>query len=130
MINANELRAGNWVNDVKGGGYNNPGYVKVISIGESVINEWQDMGFSGGASLKDIHPIPLTPEILDKCGFKERADTGLYSNGKNFFLHHYYLMDDEYCFRYNDYKSYPIRFLHQLQNLYFALTGEELTVNL
>jgi len=35
---------------------------------------------------------------------------------------------DKFGFGGNDYEFIDIRFVHQLQNLYFALTGEELTI--
>lgn len=98
---------------------------------------WGDKGISpiqaGGILLlsqNKLHikpqPIPLTEEILLKCGFKKHITSDIYptyafkfmnvNNGvlyvlKIGFLNH-------------------IKHIHQLQNLYFALTGEELGVNL
>ena len=37
---------------------------------------------------------------------------------------------DEDVERYVEFKNMEIKYLHQLQNLYFALTGEELEVKL
>ena len=106
MIKANELRIGNWVFNI----YNNP--VKVTVIDDTV--DW-------------CKPIPLTPEILEKCGF---------DNDDNDFLK---TIDDRSSLHINLEKkrtlieSYDgivklknINYLHQLQNLVFALTGEEL----
>jgi len=60
-------------------------------------------------------PIPLTEEIL------------LNSNLKHFELRSwqdgYSVYDNEHCIT-------EVKYLHQLQNLYFALTGEELKIEL
>lgn len=86
---------------------------------------------------KLYRPIPLTPEILSRCGFKRNG--GEYSMeleyppiktvfnfpfNKGFMGDHSVYLDFE---RRWDTKH---QYLHQLQNLYFTLTGEELTVNL
>jgi hypothetical protein len=79
----------------------------------------------------ELNPIPLTPEILEKCGFKKYVSPGgnttTYSLGEN------WLFDasrDKLILMFpNSFKNVP-KYLHQLQNLYFVLEGEELTVNL
>jgi len=82
-------------------------------------------------TLKDIEnapeeqlwckPIPLTEEWLMNFGFKQWGDK--YTFGlKGINIHH---RKRGFVLR----KSIPIiRYVHQLQNLYFALTGEELTI--
>lgn len=79
--------------------------------------------------FEHISGIPLTPEILEKCGF-------------NPFLHNFeksikisYSLHDNFAYVGNSTSTSGtsvknIKHLHQLQNLYFALTGEELQVNL
>lgn len=69
-----------------------------------------------------IEPIPLTEEWLLKFGF-ENWDRGAWVNKTSlhkqdglFWCHTYHL--NEMC----------IEHVHQLQNLYFAFTGEELTI--
>lgn len=68
-------------------------------------------------------PIQLTEEILLKCGFQPK-----YFGIKTYYSplmeldHDFYLMGVDY--------GVKIKHLHQLQNLYFALTGEELEVKL
>jgi len=75
----------------------------------------------------EIKPIELTPELLGKCGFTERDeiwdhnlfDMWLYPTRRGWFISPH--MPDG---------GVPIKFLHQLQNLYFCLTGKELIVEL
>ena len=114
MIQANELRVGNYVQDSCGR------YDKCNNIRY----DW-DSAFG----------VPLTPEILEKCGFKKRDEefnslfrlgkvqvyTQVYSENNNIFF--------AYSFGY-DIEETEIKYLHQLQNLYFALTGEELNIQL
>lgn len=74
-------------------------------------------------------PIPLTPEILEKCGFEITGQTEhpnniwtKYGEESKFELEqiiHFFLYDNK-CF------GTQVNYLHQLQNLYFALAGEEL----
>lgn len=110
-MKANELRIGNLV-------------ISPIQ-GESEINargiQWQTVkkGY--------YKPIPLTEEWLIKFGFEYRRLTG------------YYVKNDFYCFfgdtdetrgkiifASNFRKRIFIQYVHQLQNIYFALTNEEL----
>lgn len=89
-----------------------------------------------GYRLTNCKPIPLTEDILLKCGFV--------SKGKNLLGHifaksfvHYYVTNkrDNFAFRMNTPNDTSvfireIEYLHELQNLYFAITGEELEVKL
>jgi hypothetical protein len=77
--------------------------------------------------------IPLTPEILEKCGFETTGDfknnitcdfkskklwngaqVNIYSRHKRF----YYWMNETY--------NIELKSLHQLMNIFFALTNTEL----
>ena len=86
-------------------------------------------------------PIPLTEEWLYKFGFKDidkgDHDYNTYTDSN----HDYYLQidvrkkDGKYSILDNsfddlrDFSMVDISYVHQLQNLYFALTGEELIMN-
>lgn len=91
--------------------------------------------------LADIEGIPLTPEILEKCGFE------LYDKDFGTMLQHKHLKCRYITEEINGNKiSIPflrfdstgrppftktdVYYLHQLQNLYFAISGQELEVNL
>lgn len=70
-----------------------------------------------------VKPIPITPEWLERFGFEQYL-IGYYRYKKfyisysNTGLHEYRQRDAYVIFKY----------VHQLQNLYFALKGEELEI--
>ena len=89
-----------------------------------------------------LEPIPLTEEWLLKFGFSQMTDTSPFNyrthKSKMFFYIRYgtFTTDGGKT----DLSGYNglfiankfvrvIRYVHELQNLYFALTGEELTLN-
>jgi hypothetical protein len=118
-MKANELRIGNWYQNHKGEYQQiTPRFFSSLAGGLS----WEDQKAAGYSELSGyFHPIPLSPEILEKCGFKDE-----YGNGRYYFDGFEYY-NGKLWFRTAEIK---IQYLHQLQNLYFALTGEELEVNL
>ena len=122
MIHATELRIGNLVNY---GGEILP----VNSIhGDNTIRLLKDENSIGCFSIGKIQPIELTQEWLVRLGFVnfmggywelEEGITILNSpGGDNFILS----IGTEYTL------GEPFEFIHQLQNLFFALTGSELNV--
>lgn len=77
-------------------------------------------------NLEDLQPIPLTEELLLKCGFEEHdnvfhSELFIYNNGN------LTIIADDYN---NVGKTIKVCYLHQLQNLYFALMGTELEIQL
>ena len=117
MINANELRLGNWIKN----GFNHP--IKINSI----ISE----GNTGGYALKTLSPIPLTAEILEKAGFEK---TGRYAIGAGGYITYekdrvvlLHPKSDPFVLAFHETQ---VQSVHQLQNLYFALTGQELEISL
>jgi hypothetical protein len=69
-------------------------------------------------------PIPITQEWLVKFGFKEY--------GKCYYKDELYLKKIDFQpigEEETDIIFYKLEYVHQLQNLYFALTNEELTLN-
>jgi hypothetical protein len=95
----------------------------------------------------NLFGIPLTEDWLLKFGFEKTKVRGLYDNS---FLMHNVLKSDLYFrpsyqggyywgfitpdsitaseIEHEFYDAKPVQYVHQLQNLYFALTGEELTL--
>lgn len=75
-------------------------------------------------SYTDLKPIPLTEEILLECGFIPCSILENHFNIKGmciFKLNEMFLCDKN---------GVIINSLNQLQNLYFAITGVELEINL
>ncbi len=126
MIQVNEFRLGNLIYSPI-----EKEIVKLVAIeqGNRPITLGK-MGTSSFSGFDCLEPIPLTEEILLKCGFKlshkgftydkKRLSICLpcdsYKNGRVYF--------NSWCI-----SEKSIDSLHQLQNLYFSLTNEELTFN-
>jgi hypothetical protein len=126
MIKANELRLGNIINWLSSDGWKftrvNIKMLKLLPKREDV-HEY--------LAAKDV---PLTPELLEKCGFvkTKMPFTGEIGYAKsdegNYFIG---LVENAYGFSlHNPHFNLQIKYLHQLQNLYFALTGEELAIDM
>jgi hypothetical protein len=116
MIDINELRLGNWVDNV-----GDKEYVTALAVNFLATNG------QIGIDIEKVYPIPLTPDILEKCGFRYMEElNGLHYKGHVVFktISGDWIIDIER-------KGLLINIytLHQLQNLYFALTGDELQIN-
>jgi hypothetical protein len=81
--------------------------------------------------ITEFEPIPLTEEWLLKFGFNKISD----SYGINISISSYILTTVALLYSIDIFKKtnvyyglIEIKHVHQLQNLYFALTGEELTI--
>lgn len=133
-MKANELRVGNYIKDSI---YNTT--LKVIELSENDLMAYvidrSKFPLPDGYSLEPIH---ITPEVLEKCGFVPNAIGQLAIEVLGIDTHlELITIDDGYCYvnlnQINEFGNSQnvaidrIRHLHQLQNLYFALTGEELT---
>jgi hypothetical protein len=80
--------------------------------------------------LIDFTPIPLTKEWLLNLGFKKDVDGSFMKNDISIFLDkrfktNLFLQENQDNFKWFSYEC-KIQYVHQLQNLYFALTGDEL----
>lgn len=120
MIQSNELRIGN---------YTNFGIVYLIE-NECFYTKKDEVSYKN--KWADIQPIPLTPEILEKCGFdgnnhKRRFKKVIESSLTMYFQDGVFSLEDYDWFAQN---LDHIKNLHQLQNLYYALTGTELEIKL
>lgn len=121
MVNIEELRIGNWVKYLE-----DNTQINSISIGEKC--GYVSTFKSGVVTQNQIDPIPITEECLLKCGFSCLDD--IYEHGDVEITN----IDGKFLLTYNCYEyviaKKPIENLHQLQNLYFSLTGKELEVKL
>ncbi len=124
-MKATELRKGNyvgfhhWFRNGKLFKKYKDSFIETVSVHHGVLynEEWVDAGYS----LNSIIGIPLTEEWLIKFGFKHDGD-------------------DYYSLKGVDIKNFKeggmkvvgivrhVYNVHSLQNLYFALTGTELTL--
>jgi hypothetical protein len=122
-MKANELRIGNWV------------YIPQTKTNEQigVIEEngrFLTKGYKTSySSIECSRPIPLTEEWLLRFGFEDDRDN-LMVLRKDVFE---FFFDKKDICGVNLYEKWDgnflcgdIQYVHQLQNLYFALTGEEL----
>jgi hypothetical protein len=122
MINPSELRFGNYVivKNYDSKYWNKIGQVEAFTRNAEYVS--LDINQNSAFYLKDIEPILLTEEILIKCGFGKWL--GLYS--QNTFT----LSTDNHIEYEHTQTSVKIKYLHELQNIYFAIKNEELTIQL
>jgi len=125
-MTAQELRIGNWVS------YRGEKEGVVSSIGSNgfeTIRVFNTLPF-GSSDLEEYEPIPLTEEWLLRFGFevaKAYDSINRYSKGK--FELYSCPNPDNWAYEYAIMVgkiSIELKHVHQLQNLYYALTGEEL----
>jgi hypothetical protein len=113
MIKSNECRIGNWVDDR----WTN---VRRRLTLEDFAREYKDQDF-----FNQLRPIYFTDEVLEKCGF-ESKDRDYKLPG---FHHRCYFEGGKLFVEFGEYRT-SLKYLHQLQNLYFAHVEEELKVEL
>lgn len=133
MINANELRLGNHILQK----INN----RIVTV-KCTPHHFELLSTGDG---KDIYPVTLKVELLEKAGFLENMDYPLLPDAREFILVlpvignnkneiRAYIKNNKECFGRAVVNGLPVSnnfyHLHQLQNLYFALTNEELGVKM
>lgn len=136
-MKANELRIGNWVNHKVDWSYRSENKKKPFYFQWNE-NDWNALG-ECALFLESVEPIPITEDWLVKFGFtKEKS-----SDFGDIELHKF-ISGSEYIVWYQDgsvaiggskeetfkglcfCSNQIFQHIHQMQNLYFALTGEEL----
>jgi len=143
MVDVKELRIGNWVSYL-----GNNTRTNSISVGDN--GGYVSTFRTGAITQNQIEPISLTEELLLKCGFEWdkaykafrsesfcplickndgtdywRIDTSKEGYHQEYDNKLYLTSEKEYTV-----SDKPIEYLHQLQNIYYALTGKELEVEL
>jgi aryl carrier-like protein len=131
-IDSKELRIGNWVSEEILGKAMvhdiSPNHCSLSVKHMDVDRVISDVNYS--ITLINIKPIPLTPEILLDCGlekYRMSSCTWYWRSGNRKFNFRE-LADGRFNMKFQ-YNFLPITNLHQLQNIYFALTGKELEYN-
>ena len=116
-----KFRIGNYINDYEV----NEGYFKIEEIKDNGQGNLAVYYRKGSCMSINPEPIPLTEELLLNCGFRKN-DNQFKRLGFSVFLY----KDADFYESYELPMFIHLQFLHQLQNLYYALTNEELTINL
>ena len=146
MLTADKLRIGNWI--YLGNKY--ASYARVLQIGDleakfeqvyCECSESFEWAFNG-----NYRGIPITSEILEKCGFVKQGfgywlSINTFSKGSKFLF-----FSGDYLYIQEGSKDMPTPeddivtlwnkdlkkefYLHELQNLYYLIIGEELKINL
>lgn len=125
MIDARELRIGNWV-------YHTNTFCKPEMQLEFNLMKLE---FHNG-EYPEFNPIPLTPEVLEKCGFEDHKMYGWNILNNKLYKRIGVFIDIKEVRIMMPYFNgvmticNTMQYLHHLQNLIFTLTDEELTVNL
>lgn len=141
-MKANELRIGNLVLEKRkckiSGICGMPDKDTILDVYRSVNGVYDNYvvfdDFPTTMPIEALSPIPLTEELLLRCGFEKSVDS--YSVGGVTLV----LLNDAFSLLHGldfdvfnaiiKFKNCEVEHLHQLQNLYFSLTGEELDVKL
>ena len=131
MINASELRLGNYILFKLNG---------KISMTPCDFTHFEQLHRGDTSSF---YPVMLKPELFQKCGFIENKDYPLLPQAREFKLVlpvigsnnnelYGYVKNNGECFVRaavnNNIASINFFHLHQLQNLFFFLTGNELEI--
>ena len=118
-MKASELRIGNWASE------------------ENESEEYFELQIINYNWIKDhdaFEPIPLTEEWLVKFGFEYCSESegfqmkGFHVENREFDKYSSNIKKDEFGIWFINSCLVDLKHVHQLQNLYFALTGEELTL--
>ena len=115
MLKSRELRLGNWV--MQGG---------VETIVDSLSRNIKDWDRTNNKRTIDCEPIPITEQWLIDFGFEKSGKwftKGMFISELNISV----VYKTATILDTDEARIHFPEFIHQLQNLYFALTGEELT---
>lgn len=116
--------------------------VKIDRIDLNMYLLWCSNKYTNNPPLKGI---PLTEEWLIKFGFLKKESRSMYDNrdeytfkntiitlhemSPNFYLSKHCKIETAFQNEKGVYNYLKLEYVHQLQNLYHSLTGQELTIN-
>lgn len=124
MIKSTELRIGNKLQKENGEIFT---VLRLDNTNDVLVEEQRGLLTLG----YNLLGIPLTEQILLKAGFDKTMAWTFAIELKGNLKLVYYLGEKGWSIGFKNYSDFSdLKYLHQLQNLYFALTGEELTINL
>lgn len=131
MIDLNELRFGNRILQKTGN--------KIIQVSFG-LQHWELLA---KGEVSSMYPVVLKPDVVERCGFVENKHYPLLPEAREFTLLlpvqggntnllHVYNKNNGECFGRATVNglvtSNNFYHLHQLQNIFYVLTGKELTV--
>lgn len=125
MLDTRDVRVGNWVLKLTGRDEKDHSFFEYKAI---ALDEYYY------TFAQDCFPIKLSPDILGECGFKHEFGDW-YKNlpspdrAEGVPLLRYRHKEKAWYLGNLELPAQPL-YVHQLQNLYYALTGQELTVEL
>lgn len=111
-MNEKELRIGNWI---EGRSDSKKDFV--------TFQVYRETFFDIDSAYGEFKPIPLTEEWLLKFGFQ------FYFIGNGDYKSKQWYFEDFTLCGFNYYYNLEINYIHQLQNLFFAIKGKELIYN-
>jgi hypothetical protein len=126
-MKANELRIGNFLK------YDDE-IIQVSNLCKNYVEFYDKEDLLIGDTPKYFQPIELTEELLVKIGFEgEMYEFCLHTDDFNITVNlienrvdisYYGNCEAELCIKYN------VKYLHELQNLCYCITGQELNIEL
>lgn len=147
-VSSGELMKHNWVQRTNSNG---TVYLQIVGLLEDFAYVLKPDGRKVLTNYTRLEGVPLSPEILEKCGFtysepltiwKMEGSHTIYEydendeDSVNHFIHFYHSGKNLIVESINDHGEYSnlmfkhIQYLHQLQNIYHSLTGSHLKVQL
>jgi hypothetical protein len=129
MIKSQEFRLGNYLMHKTG--------VRILTVRCA----FEHFALMAKGGEKDLYPVVLSVPVLEKCGFTENKKYALLPESREFIFVvpvmgsgeievRAYVKNNKECFGRIMMNGVPVsnnfHHLHQLQNLYHALTGSEL----
>ena len=128
-MKANELRIGNYISRLDLVDIHKKRIEQILELGKKATTTGSLKVIS---NYEDLIPIPLTEEWLIKFGFKNTGEQffNVWKDKQGIIT----FQKDLSCYvGLSHYEAPPLfvecKYVHTLQNLYFALTGEELTID-
>ena len=133
MIASKDLRLGNWVYD--GDKTQFPMYVQAIGEDYVYLNFEGNDGDAIESTPEDLQGIPITPELLTKLGFTELYGFWRRTMSKRLIaikIDTSFVSIEAFEDRLLDSRCtcHGVKYLHQLQNLFKAISNDELKIEL